>query len=92
MELAGLFFLGFVLAFSYLRTQQLYVAVGLHASLAYGARVNKLLVTVSDPSLAWLTGTSRLVNGLLGWAVLAGIGGIIARWARPPHEGGSRNA
>ena len=68
---------------AYLRTNSLYLSIGLHAVLAYGARVNKLLMQFTDPSLAWFTGTSRLVNGLVGWLVLLGIGGVILRWARP---------
>ena len=82
LELGGLFLLGGVLALSYFRTGQLYAAVGLHAALAYGARVNKLLVQFPDPSMAWLSGTSRLVNGLAGWIALAGMGGVIW-WAGP---------
>jgi membrane protease YdiL (CAAX protease family) len=77
MELGGLFLLGAVLSFSYLRTRQLYLAAGLHAALAYGARVNKLLIEFPDLSLSWLSGTSRLVNGLVGWLVLLGLSGIV---------------
>jgi membrane protease YdiL (CAAX protease family) len=87
LELGGLFLLGVLLALSYLRTNQLFLAMGLHAALAYGARVNKLLIGFPDPSLAWLTGTSRLVNGLAGWVALLGIGGVILRWAQPTARG-----
>jgi membrane protease YdiL (CAAX protease family) len=79
-ELVGLALLGGVLALSYLRTGQLSLAIGLHAALAYGARVNKLLVAFPDPSLSWLIGTSRLVNGVVGWLILLGLGGIIMAW------------
>ena len=78
-ELTGLFLLGWVLALSVLRTKQLYLAIGLHASLAYAARVNKLLVEFADPSVQWWLGTSRLVNGLGAWAALAGLGWMIHR-------------
>lgn len=81
-ELAGLFVLGWVLAQSVLRTKQLYLAIGLHASLAYCARVNKLVVEFTTPSLQWLVGTNRLVNGLVAWLALLGIGRIVARWGR----------
>jgi membrane protease YdiL (CAAX protease family) len=87
MELIGLFVLGAVLCLSYFATRQLWLAVGLHASLAYGARVNKLFVSFTDPSLAWLTGTSRLVNGLAGWIALGIIGGMLWQWMRR-QEGG----
>lgn len=88
LELVGLFLLGAVLSFSYLRTQQLYLAVGLHASLAYGARVNKLLIGFPNQSLSWFVGTSRLVNGLASWMALLAIGGVLMWWTRSSHRGG----
>ena len=91
LELGGLFLLGGMLALSFLLTQQLYLAVGLHAVLAYGARVNKLLIEFTDPSIAWLVGTSRLVNGLLSWVVLLIMGGMMVWWVRASHGGGAHH-
>ena len=88
LELGGLFLLGGVLALSALRTGQLFVAIGLHAAFAYGARVNKLLIDFPDPSLSWLVGTSRLVNGLVGWLALLAVGGIVIWWGRTSRQGG----
>jgi len=88
LELGGLALLGGVLSLSVLLTKQLYLAVGLHASLAYGARVNKLLIAFPDPSLSWLFGTSRLINGIAGWIVLIGIGGMVVWWVRWSQGGG----
>lgn len=82
-ELIGLFILGWVLARSVLRTKQLYLAIGLHASLAYCARLNKLLVEFTTPSLQWLVGTNRLVNGVIAWLALLGIGRLLARQGAP---------
>jgi len=79
LELVGLFLLGWVLAHSVLLTRQLYLAIGLHAGLAYCARVNKLIVEFTQPSLQWLIGTNRLVNGAVAWLALLGVGRIIAR-------------
>ncbi|MEK7214709.1 MAG: CPBP family intramembrane glutamic endopeptidase, partial [Chloroflexota bacterium] len=80
LELAGLFILGCVLAASVLRTKQLYLAIGLHASLAYWARTNKLLIDfTAPPELQWLTGTNRLINGVAAWCALAGIGWWMTR-------------
>ena len=81
-ELVGLFLLGAILALSVLATRRLHLAIGLHAVLAYGARVNKLLIQFSDPSLAWLTGTSRLVDGMAAWLALLGVGGGLAAMGR----------
>jgi membrane protease YdiL (CAAX protease family) len=91
MEMGGLFLLGTVLSFSYLRTRQLYLAAGLHAVLAYGARVNKLLIEFPDLSMSWLSGTSRLVNGLFGWLTLLGIGGMVWWGTRGVAGGGARD-
>ena len=92
MELVGLCLLGGVLALSYLRTGQLHLAVGLHAALAYGARVNKLLIGFPYPSMSWLVGTSRLVNGLIGWVILLAVGAIVLWWARSSHGGAHEDA
>lgn len=87
-ELIGLWILGVVLAMSRLRTGQLYLAIGLHASLAYWARVNKLVIAFPDSTTAWLVGTNRLVNGVAAWLALGAIGWIITRWRACPNEGG----
>ncbi len=92
LELGGLFLLGGILALSYLRTHQLYFAVGLHSVLAYGAIVNKLFIECPYPSISWLVGTNRLINGLLGWGILLGIGGLIAQWKEPSNQGRVRDA
>ncbi|MBI4004025.1 MAG: CPBP family intramembrane metalloprotease [Candidatus Omnitrophica bacterium] len=91
LELGGLFLFGGVLALSFLLTHQLYLAVGLHAVLAYGARVNKLLIEFTDPSLSWLVGTSRLVNGAASWMVLLMMGGMVVWWVRASHGGGAHH-
>ncbi len=91
LELVGLFVLGSVLALCYLVTRRLTLAIGLHAAFAYGARVNKLLIEFTDPSLAWLVGTNRLVNGVIHWFVLLGMGGLVIWWARGSWRGGTGN-
>ena len=88
MELVGLALLGVVLCLSALATHQLSLAIGLHAAFAYGVRVNKLLIAFPDPSLSWLVGTSRLVNGLASWAALLAVAGVIVWWAKTSsHQG-----
>ena len=69
-ELIGLFLLGAILCLSTLWTRRLWLAIGLHAVLAYGARVNKLVLEISPLDHTWLTGTSRLINGVAGWVSL----------------------
>jgi len=91
MELGGLFLLGVVLSSTYLKTGQLYLAVGMHAALAYAARVNKLVMHI-DPELWWLGGTNRLINGLLGWGAVLLLGVLIWRWPAPSERGGVSHA
>lgn len=79
-ELTGLFILGWLLARCTVHTNQLYLAIGLHASLAYWARVNKLVVAFTDAAPMWLVGTSRLVNGVVAWAALVALAWMINRW------------
>jgi len=82
MELTGLFLLGALLAWSYFLTGKLWLGIGLHASLAYGARVNKLLIAFSDSSQSWLVGTSRLVDGLSSWLALLIVGILLWSWVK----------
>ena len=90
LELGGLFLLGILLAYTYLSTRNLWLAIGLHAALAYGARINKLVLAFPDP-FSWLTGTSRLVNGLAGWIALLGIGGVVWWWTGRSQRGGAQH-
>ena len=85
LELGGLFLFGIVLTLSYFRTKQLYLSIGLHTGLAYYARVSKLFVEMTVPSLQWLVGTSRLVNGLVAWLAFIVLGIGLAWW--PPRIG-----
>jgi membrane protease YdiL (CAAX protease family) len=86
LELTGLYLLGWVLSSAVLRTGQLWPAIGLHAVLAYAARVNKLVVEFSGGAAPWLVGTSRLINGVGAWVALGVLGWVIARYgARLAH-------
>jgi membrane protease YdiL (CAAX protease family) len=69
-ELTGLFVLGVVLAFCAWRTRQLSFAIGLHAALAYWARVNKFFFTFGAEAPRWLVGDNRLINGAVAWGAL----------------------
>ena len=81
-ELVGLFLFGSILCVSFFLTRQLYLAVGLHAALAYGALINKLFLEFPRPSLNWLIGTNRLVNGVMNWIALLVMCGVMVWWVR----------
>jgi len=91
LELGGLWLVGALLSLSYLQTHQLYLAIGLHAALAYGVRIGKLLLSFPEPPLSWWFGTSRMVNGLVGWVGLLLLGALIVGWTRGSPKGGVRH-
>lgn len=91
LELGGLFLFGSVLSITYLATKQLSLALGLHTIFAYAARVNKFVLEFPDPTVYWLMGTGRMVNGLMSWVVLLGMGGIVIWWARSSQRGGAHD-
>lgn len=76
-ELVGLFILGIVLVMAAIWSRNLYLPIGLHAVLAYGARVNKLVIAIPDSEWMWFFGTSRLINGVLSWSVLALVAALL---------------
>jgi membrane protease YdiL (CAAX protease family) len=87
-ELTGLLIFGIILCISYLRTGRLYLAIGLHAVLAYGARVNKLFMGSADPSMRWLVGTNRLLDGVIGWVALGVLAGLVWHVTKAHGRGG----
>lgn len=91
LELGGLFLLGGFLAACYVLTGRLSLAIGIHAVLAYGARVNKLFLQFTNPDLSWLVGTSRLINGLASWVALLVVGAMIVGWVKLSQQGGGRH-
>lgn len=88
-ELTGLFLFGLLLSLAVKRTGNLWMAIGLHAMLAYGARVNKLIIAIPDTSWMWFVGTSRLINGVASWVLLGlvalAIVKLTAHRGRQPH-------
>ena len=92
MEITGLFVLGVVLALTVLWTHQLWLAIGLHAALAYGAQVNRLVIAIPNSSLTWLVGSNRLINGVAAWAALGLLAGIVWWWTHRTQQGGQAHA
>ena len=88
LELVGLFLLGGLLSLCYIVTNQLYLSMGLHAALAYGVRMNKLVFEFPHSSVTWLMGNYRLANGVIGWVLLVVVAGAVAWWAwrNPRHH------
>jgi membrane protease YdiL (CAAX protease family) len=66
----GLFLLGLVLNHLFLKTNSLWVAIGLHSGAVFFLKLKKFFLV--DASQNWLCvwGTSRFYDGFLGWGVL----------------------
>ena len=75
-DMIGLFGFGVVLAYATLRTQLLYLPIGIHASLVYLIKSQKHLIVFDGGSPAWLFGNERLVTGMFGWGAL----GVLGWW------------
>lgn len=69
-SLVGLFLVGVVLSYACLRTNSLYLAIGLHAGWVFLIKVNHLFFDNVKSSLRWLYGDSNMVTGVLGWILL----------------------
>lgn len=85
-QMIGLTLFGMMLSGLVRVTGRLNLAIGFHAALAYGARVNKLLISIPDSPWTWLTGTSRLINGVAGWMTVLLVGGMLMWWARQRRQ------
>lgn len=69
-SLVGLFLVGVVLSYACLRTNSLYLAIGLHAGWVFLIKVNHLFFDNAKSSFRWLYGDSNMVTGVLGWILL----------------------
>jgi membrane protease YdiL (CAAX protease family) len=66
----GLFLVGVVLSYAFIKTKSLYLSIGLHAGMVFMMKADgEFLVRVSE-KLGWLFGDSKLVTGVLVWCLL----------------------
>lgn len=69
-SIIGLFLVGVVLSYAYLRTKSLYFAIGLHAGWIFLLKTNSLFFDHVAIHPTWLFGDSKVVTGVLGWILL----------------------
>ena len=65
----GLFLIGVVLSYAFLRTGNLYLAIGLHAGWVFSLKSVRIAGTYRRDDLSWLFGASdpRIVSGVATW-------------------------
>lgn len=66
----GLFLIGVVLSYAYLRTRSLYFSIGLHAGWVFLIKTNGSFLRYAGTNYRWLYGDKDVITGLLGWVML----------------------
>ena len=71
----GLFLLGMVLSYAFLRTGNLYLAIGLHAGWIFGLKSVRVFGDYTRDDLGWLFGSSdpKIVSGVATWIGIASV-------------------
>lgn len=65
----GLFLLGIVLSYAFLRTGNLYLSIGLHAGWIFGLKTMRVFGDYMRDDLGWLFGSTdpKIVSGVAAW-------------------------
>lgn len=66
----GLFLVGIVLAYAYMRTGSLYLSIGLHAGWVFGIKAESIFFERINATAPWFFGDGRVVTGVFGWIML----------------------
>ncbi len=69
-EIIGLFLVGVVLSYAFIRTKSLYLSIGLHSGMVFMMKSDSMFVVRIKEKLGWLFGDSTLVTGILIWFFL----------------------
>lgn len=79
--LFGLFLMGMVLSYAFLRTGSLYLSIGLHAGWIFGRKTLGLFGDYRREGLDWLFGGSdpKFVSGVSAWIVVLLVG-LATHW------------
>ncbi len=79
--LFGLFLIGIVLSYAFLRTGSLYLSIGLHAGWIFGLKTLRVYGDYRREELGWLFGSSepKVISGFAGWIGVL-IVGVIVHW------------
>jgi len=78
-SIIGLFLVGVVLSYAFIKTKSLYLSIGLHAGMVFMMKADGMFLVRVREKLGWLFGDSSLVTGILIWFFLIGILFVIKR-------------
>jgi membrane protease YdiL (CAAX protease family) len=70
-EIIGLFLIGVVLSYAFIKTKSLYLSIGLHTGMVFMTKTDAIFISRFREKLVWLFGgDSKLVTGVLIWFFL----------------------
>lgn len=72
----GLFLIGLVLGYAFLRTGSLYLSIGLHAGWVFAIKTVRVFGDFTREDLGWTFGSSdpKIVSGVMSWAMIVLVG------------------
>ncbi len=75
----GLFILGLVLSYAFLRTNSLYLSIGLHAGWIFGIKTIRVFGDYRREDLGWLFGSSdpKIISGIATWVGIVAVGFLV---------------
>ncbi|HXG52337.1 MAG TPA: CPBP family intramembrane glutamic endopeptidase [candidate division Zixibacteria bacterium] len=81
----GLFLIGLVLSYAFLRSGALYLSIGLHAGWVFGLKIIRVFGDYRRDDLGWLFGETdpKLVSGVAAWIGIALVGAAVHYLTRP---------
>lgn len=66
----GLFLVGVLLSYAFIKTKSLYLSIGLHAGMVFMMKTDALFLVRVRGEMGWLFGDSKLITGALVWFLL----------------------
>ncbi|MCP4269193.1 MAG: CPBP family intramembrane metalloprotease [Candidatus Brocadiaceae bacterium] len=69
-SIIGLFLVGVVLSYAFIKTKSLYLSIGLHTGMVFMMKADGMFLVRVREKLGWLFGDSKLVTGVLVWSLL----------------------
>ena len=80
----GLFLLGIVLSYAFLRTGNLYLSIGLHAGWVFGLQSMRVFGDFRRDDLGWLFGSTdpKIVSGVATWVGIISVLLLVHWWTR----------
>lgn len=79
--LTGLFVIGLVLSYAFLRTGSLYLSIGLHAGWIFSIKTIRVFGNYTREDLGWMFGSTdpKIVSGVAAWIGIAMVG-VFVHW------------